>query len=78
MIIEELFNTKPAIKVRYIAKELRSTNDPTKVLNCRSVPRVNIEGGAFTESNKWWVLNASPPSQPVDLTAKTAPPRVET
>ena len=62
MITEELLNTDPENKVRYISKEVISANNPPKVMNCRSYPRMNFGGEAVTEVQKRKVLTVTPQS----------------
>ena len=75
--MEDLFNTYPEKKVRDRSKDVKFANDPPKVLKCCSDSRVTLGGGAVVEGKKRQVLTGPPPSQPGDLTARTAPPRVQ-
>ena len=56
---------------------MQSENKYTKVLNYRAAPWVTLGGGAATEGKKRQLLTVSLPSQTGDVTARTAPPRME-
>ena len=53
---------------------MRYANGPPKILKFLSSQMVTLVGGSVTEGKKLLVLTVPPPSKPIYLTARAAPP----